>query len=242
MKNFLTKKWIGPLIVLLYAISLSLFFTHNYTPLIKGIVNVIDKEVQDFLPITIQNGEITHPIDSIITKTIPIDTETFTITLNTKTDTLDIFNLTQDGIYITKKCIYTITKTEKEAQCFSPSHPPEPIIITSKGVQEVINSIHTFINFFLAGTIIALSYLMLYIIIFFYSALMHWIVALFYKTSFSQTLFVNTLILSTIALLGTLNLVIKCNFFIELILCTIINFIICRYTNERKQKKGASNE
>ena len=236
MKSFLDKKWIGPIIVLLYALVCSLFFTYNYTPNLKEFIIKANKEIQNFLPITVHNGEITEPKDTIITKTFSDKNESFTITLNTKSDTLDILTL-PDGIYISKKCVYTIVGTKKEVQCFVPSYPPEPTVITSESIQKITSNINTFINFFLAGTIIIIAYIIMYIIILFYTALIHWIIALFYKTHFSQTLFINTLICALLTLFETTKLL-KFNFFITITLCIVINFIISKNVNEKKQKRN----
>ena len=53
MKNFLTKKWLGPLFLFLYTLGVSFFLVHKMIPYMKEIFPVITQEAESFLPITL---------------------------------------------------------------------------------------------------------------------------------------------------------------------------------------------
>ena len=70
MKSILEKKWIGPLLVFLLSIGMSISFSVQITPYLKKNIPIINETIDSFLPITIQNGEITQPVNTVISKTI----------------------------------------------------------------------------------------------------------------------------------------------------------------------------
>ena len=240
MKNYLAKKWLGPIILLVYTLLISLYISAQLTPHLKEVFPVIAREAGNFLPITIQNGEIIQPTDTVISKDYTTDGKTIHVVLDTRTDMLNINELPGEGMYLSKKCFYMVSREESKVRCFDPNQTLEPIEITDEMVQNIVSIADEYIGTFMTSVLFIFLAIGFYIIILFYTVIMHWIVALFYKTTFWQTLFVNTQVYLLLNLLETLAST-DINFFIHLILFISINILICKGANDRKKAEKASN-
>ena len=120
MEKFLSKKWLGPVTLILYTLCFSLFVVHKITPHLREALPVVIQEAGNFLPMTIQNGQVVQPSDTIISRSYSSEGKTFNIVLDTRTETLDI-NTLSDGIYLSKKCFYVVSSEESKVRCMDPS-------------------------------------------------------------------------------------------------------------------------
>ena len=227
MKKFLTKKWLAPIVLFAYVLTLSLFLVNKITPSLKELLPVVIQESDAFLPITIQNGEIVEPVNTVINKSYSNNGETFNITLDTRTEKLDLNSLSNEGIYLSKKCIYMVSKEETRVRCLSSSQSQEPIVITKETVERLADYLNKHMGTFLGVFFAVILFVVLYLIILFYTIIMHWIVALLTKTTFGQTLFINTFVYigcNLVEIFYSINI----GFWLKVILLICFNFIICK--------------
>ena len=191
MKKFLQKKWIGLIVVLLYAVVTSFFVTKELVPVLDETYPQLAKEAEPFLPVTVTNGVITDPQNKVVTKTYDFDEDnSFTITLDTRVDEFNPVALTEPGMYISKKCIYVVAPTKTTTQCFDPdkSHTT-----TVEDAYKVAETLSRWTNRYLFWVLMVGLFVVIYFVILLYTVLMHWLLALTFKVPFSQTLFINTL-------------------------------------------------
>lgn len=223
MKNILTKHWLGPIAVFAYTLCVSLYIVIGYiNPFITEIMPSIQEEAKSFLPITIENGEITQPKDVVIKKKYTFKDGDLIINLDTRTDTLDINKLTEVGFYISKKCMYMISDEKSQMRCFDPAVNQEPITINEDQLNQFISFFDTYFNSILVIFLMLFLYIGFYIVILFFTLISHWIVALLSKTTFGQTLFINTflyILLSAFEYTTSINV----NFLITAALFVLIN-------------------
>ena len=208
-------------------LGISLYLTFQISPSLKEIFPKITQEAGSFLPITIQNGEIVEPVNTVINKSYFSDGKTFNITLDTRTEKLDLNSLSDDGIYLSRKCLYMVSEEETKVRCFSSAQSQEPITITKEVVEKLVDGLSKYMNTFLIAVFVVVLFIAFYCAILLYTIIMHWVVALLTKTTFGQTLFVNTFVYMACNLLGIFT-PININFLIKVILFICINVIICK--------------
>lgn len=234
MKDFLQKKWLGPVIVLLWTVAASLVFSYQVTPVLHKLLSIVTEEAGTFLPITYQNGEVVQPANTIISKTYPLGNDkTFNVVLDTRTDTLDINELPGVGYYVSKKCIYAVTSQKREVSCFGLNQKSESFVLTQEDVKTFVAWMDKFGVTLLNIIFIVTIFTIFYLIALFYTVIMHWAIALFFKTTFGQTFFVNTLFLVGREFLETITSA-RLGFWLTLFLLAVANVMICKSTNERK--------
>ena len=232
MKKFLTKKWLGPLFLFVYVLVTSLFLVHQITPQLKAIFPVITQEAGAFLPITIQNGEVVQPENALISKTYTLQDGTFNVVLDTRTEKLDLNTLSPNSIYFSRKCVYIVSPEETKERCF-PESSSEPIVITEEMVKNLMDNLGEHVDTFLTGVLIISLFLGFYFVILFYTIILHWIIALLARTSFGQTLFINTLLYILYNLVETFT-PITLGFWIRVVLFICINVVICKIANRQE--------
>ena len=235
MKNFLTKKWLGPLFLFLYTLGVSFSLIHKMVPYMKEMFPVINQEAETFLPITFQNGEIVQPQNTIISKNYTDEKgNNFSVILDTRTDMLDLNKLPKDGFFISKKCVYIVSPDESRVKCFDSIQSQEPFVITKEKLENWLNKASKYATTFLTAFFAITLFIVFYIIILFYTIIMHWIVALLSKTSFGQTLFINTLTYIGWNLVEAIT-PIRIGFLLKVVLFICINWIVCKSINEKKE-------
>ena len=201
MNKLLTKKWLGFVFVATYALCVASLIALGAKPFLEEYTPTVLAETNQFLPITIENGEITYPVDTVITKTYQFDKdETMQLVLDTRIDEFPIDSLKQDGIFISKKCIYMPTPDETKRRCFN--QIKEPITFTQEKIEKAAEFLEKYLGSLVFLFIFFGILAVFYIAIALYTCLMHWIIVGFFKgTPFSQTLFINTLVYMLIQLL-----------------------------------------
>ena len=152
--------------------------------------------------------------------------------MDTRTDTLDL-NTLSDGFYVSKKCAYVISADEKKVRCFS-SQLQEPIVITKELVEVWMNKINEYMDSFLYVSFVAMLFIGFYISILLYTLIMHWVVKLFTKTTFGQTLFVNTftyMLCNLVEVFTSLSI----GFWAKLLLFICVNLLICKIVKKNEE-------
>ncbi len=114
-------KWL-----LLFSLIITIFLTINLKLVgDETFVPTAQKIADEFLPIKIENGIITDPVDTIKTYTILVGDENnnpqqIDIIMDTALDTLDMSKI-KNGIFITKNALYTIANNQIEIYKFEDS-------------------------------------------------------------------------------------------------------------------------
>lgn len=235
MKSFLKRRWLGPLILILYVVSLSFAFSSQFKPVLKKTFSAIAQEAIEFLPITIQKGEIVQPVNQVIAKTYSEDGKKFHIMLDTREDVLDVNTLPGNGIYVSRKCVYAVSSEETKIQCFNPEQMPDQLVITEETVKILLDQADKYVLGFLSFLLIGILMIYFYGAILVYTIIMHWLVASFFKVPFGQIFFVNTLAYTILSLLE-ISTSLQVVFWLKLILFIGVNIAVCKSANERKHK------
>lgn len=202
MKEFLAKnKWMGFVAVLAYALITAIYAAQIIVPTVKEYLPVVAQEADQFLPITIENGEITSPVDTVISKTYGSGANEAIVVLDTRVDEFETSALEKPGLYISKKYMYGVTPQKTEIRSFE-SMQVSHMVIDSEGIKTVTDYITKNIGKYLFGVVFIVLLLFSCVAILLYTILMHWIVAIWFKQPFSQTLFINSLTYVLISVLG----------------------------------------
>ncbi len=215
MKNFLLKKWFAPIILLICLIVvLNSYFSK--------ILTLVDQIGDDFFPITFHQGEITYPVNTVIGKNVTLDGETIKVVVDTRTNVIDSFSITVPGVYLGKKCFSIYDGKTTSTECFQ-NEPKKPFTIQKNDFQQASNILKNISPFLVSISVFCL----VYFIVLFYTLITHLIVNMLSATTFSQTLYVNTLAYSAfwvIERVASFDL----GFLIKLVLFVLINYLILK--------------
>ena len=223
MKNFLlNKKWVGFLAILIYSIIVSAYVSQTTKNAIVRYGPTVAAEVETFLPITIENGEIVEPKDTVISKTYGEGWQSASVVLDTRTDEFEPSSLKGQGLFVSRKFVYTVTSNEIKIK----SLKDMPNATLDK---EVLDSVLTYLEnnagryifpfLFFSFIIGALIGILLYTVV------MHWLMAIIFKVKFAHTLRINTLsyvVISLLILFTSLNI----GILTTLVLMLGINFAV----------------
>jgi len=201
MKNFLLdKKFIGAIAVFVYVICASVYFSQTMSDAIVQYSPVVAKEMKAFLPITVANGEIVEPKNTVIKRSYGDATSSFDVVLDTRVNEFDASSLKNQGLYISRKYIYGVQKLKTEIRSISE---------LGDGTldSEKFNGFIEFLNANAGKYIFAISFVILFFVsviaILFYTIVMHWLMAMLFKVGFARTLRINSLAYVAIAALKT---------------------------------------
>ena len=208
MKELITKnKWMGFIAVLLYAL-ISAFYTADVAvPLIKEYAPVIAKETEQFLPITIENNEIVDPADTVISKTYGSGRSEAKVVLDTRVDKFEASDLTEQGLYVSRKFIYAVSKQKIEIRSLESLRIPN-MVIDRNIVKVWTDAIEHNVGKYIFGAVFAFMLVFSCAAILLYTVCMHWIIAIWFKSPFSQTIFINSI---TYVALGLLHILVTFN-------------------------------
>lgn len=202
MKEFLAKnKWMGFIVVLLYAFVVAVYTSQMAIPFIKEYTPIAAQEAEKFLPITIEDNVITEPVNTIITETYGSGMNEFSVILNTKVDEFEASDLTKSGLYISKKYVYAVTPQKTEIRSFE-SMKFSNMVIDSDVVKSLADYIEKNLGKYVFGAVFAFMLLFSCAAILLYTIFSHWIVAIWFKQPFSQTLFINSIAYVALGLLN----------------------------------------
>ena len=191
MQEFLLKKkWIGfaalviySLIVAVYSVKMAKEFVTQYAP-------VFEREAVDFLPITIQNGEIAEPENTLIQKSYGSGWQSFNVVLDTRSDEFEPSSLQGQGLYVSKKFIYTVANNKIEIH--NMKDLPDATLdadTLSAAVQYTIKNIGRWAFPF----VLVVVFISMGISVLLYTVLLHWLMAIIFKVKFAHTLRITTL-------------------------------------------------
>ncbi len=225
MKNLLEKYWIGFVCLAFVALLSGIIYGMTLTKAYQTYAPQFIQETKHFLPIVIQNGEIISPKNTVIKKsyTFKDSNESLDVVLDTQVNEFQSSLAPNGGIYITKKCIYSINKSEIRAQCFND-------IIDKLVIDEVfLTEISALISKYLwVGVFLILPIILLvsfYIALLFYSLIIKLVLSIWTKCLFKQVLLINSLLYSVFEILSLLNLF-KNGILIRLLVFTVANILI----------------
>ena len=201
MKEFLLqKKWVGAIIVVLFALLASVQITKMTRIMVNQYAPVIVAEAADFLPITIKNGQIVAPEDTEISKSYQDSGMVFNVVLDTRVDEFEASKLSNNGLYVSRKYIYGVSPQKTEIR--SLADMPDGTVD-----REMLEVFFASMSEFAAGKFLPICWVMAIIwiagAILLYTIVSHWLIALLFHNKFSQTLRINTL---TYVVLGLLTL------------------------------------
>lgn len=209
MKEFIAKnKWLGFIVVIVYALIAAGYATRVIVPFVHQYTPAVTEEINSFLPITFENGEIVAPQDTIISKSYDIGGDKVQVVLNTGVDEFETSDLKDPGLYVSRKYLYAVGERKTEIQSFEKVQMPNMVVnseIVSAAAKEITDNIgkYMFIMTFFAFLIFSAFAVLLY------TLCMHWIIRFWFKADFTQTLFVNSVayvILSLVSLITPFNI------------------------------------
>lgn len=222
-KTLLNTKWLGTICVVVVSLLIA-FMASSYTVnALKTIMPTVVTESADFLPITIENGTIVEPKDTLISKSYGSDNNSFSVVLDTRTDELSAADITTPGVYASRKFIYGVKSDRTEVRSLS-----EVSNITID--QEMMQSGAEWVENHSGGYIFVVLFLSLLIYICFaillYAALAHLLVGMAMKVSFGRTLRVTTLGYLALFLIGAFT--ISTGVIITFVLLLLANYVTAK--------------
>ena len=206
MKDFILKnKWLGFVALLVYALISASVVSKYGNAIVKQYMPVVVQEAEQFLPITLQNGKIVAPENTIISQSYGDENQTINVVLNTRVDEIPSTDLSQNGLYVSKKFIYAVSpqKTEIRSLKELPDGTLDAATLNA-GAEAFVKSTQKYL--FPVYAVVALLLSMLAVLI--YTVIMHWLMAILYKVRFGYTLRVNTIIYALVSIaeiLGSFN-------------------------------------
>ncbi|MBQ8672309.1 MAG: DUF1189 family protein [Alphaproteobacteria bacterium] len=232
MKNFLlNKKFIGAIAVFVYVICASIYFSQIMSDAIVQYSPVVAKEMEAFLPITIANGEIVEPKDTVIKRSYGNATDAFDVVLDTRVDEFDASSLKNQGLYVSRKYIYGVQKLKTEIRSLSE---------LGDGTldREKLNDFLQFLNANAGRYIFVISCGILLVFsicaILLYTIVMHWLMAMLFKIGFARTLRINSLAYVVISSL-TLFTPIRISILLTLVIMIALNIGIDNVLKENQE-------
>ena len=205
MKNFLLQnKWLGFVALLIYALIASAVVSKSGIELVKQYTPVVVQEAEQFLPITLQDGEIVAPQNTIISQTYGDDENEmkFSVVLDTSRDEFEATSLNKPGLYVSKKFIYGVNgqKTEIRSLKEFPDGTLDKETLDA-GADLFVKNVQKYM--FPLYALVTLIIAMIAVLI--YTLVMHWLLAIMFKVNFGQTLRVNTLVYAVISIIEVLS-------------------------------------
>ncbi len=203
MKNFLLRnKWLGFLVLLIYSLVAAAIVSKSGIALVEQYTPVVTQEVVDFLPITVQDGEIVAPENTVISKTYGDENMKFNVVLNTRVDEFESTSLSEPGLYLSRKFFYGVNGKKTEIQSLKdiPNGTLDKETLDA-GAELFVKNTQKYMFPLYAAVCLLISL----IAVLLYTLVMHWLMAIWFNAKFGQTLRINTLVyavVSTVAIIG----------------------------------------
>lgn len=233
----LTKKWIGTAVFLLFCLGYSLYVGSMASSITNMYMPIIKNNAADFLPITIENGMISKPQNTIIEKVYGEGADKFKAVLDTRTEEFEPSLLTESGIYISRAAVYTVNSAKNEVRINSLRDVPNIVVD-----QEVVDAFLNGVEGYVMPVMVSLTFFgfVIYglIIMGIYSLVLHWIMSAVYKAPYRQTLRL-TVYGYVVASLISAFAVINHTFWFGFILAAVANFAVNMSKKEEAKEKAA---
>lgn len=209
MKELVTKnKWLGFIAIIVYAAIVAGYMAHTIVPFVKQNMPVVSEEIKSFLPVTFENGKIVAPQNVVISKSYDVGGDKIQVVMNTGIDEFETSDLKDSGLYISRKYFYAVSERKTEIQSFEKLQMPNMVVdseIVDLAATEIEKNVSKYI---FAGTFLAFLIFSAFAVLL-YTLFMHWIIRIWFKIGFTQTLFVNSVayvVLSLLSLLTPFNI------------------------------------
>ena len=194
----ISKVWWAILAVAFCTIVITFRFSNVLIPAMNQALSVTERDAHDFLPISIKDGTIVSPQNKVVQKSYQIEDEVIHVVMDTTTDELNLSTHPGQGFYITRKCLYGIARNEVKSSCFDATANAD---LTEEQLKEFLPVFRNYALALIYAYIFVLALIWCFLAILVYTVLMHWIMALAFKTKFKQTWFINTLVYATLAII-----------------------------------------
>lgn len=223
MKKYLLEtKWVGAGLAVLLSLLASWVISAKISLFIETTTPYVSEQIKGFLPITVENGTITEPQNTVIHKEYALGSETFHVVLNTETDELSSDDIKNSGLYVSRKFMYMVSPQKSEIRSLSTipnmRFDDELLRTGEEWLQKNVGK-YLFIGLFLMllGTIGIASLI--------YAGLTQLLIGKAVAADFARTLRITTLgylVLLTIELFGGLSI----NMLIKFVLIVLLNYYI----------------
>ena len=107
-------KGIGALWLLLFSALFAFISAYKLHRELPQAVPYIQQFADEFLPITIENGKVVTPEETVKTHTYDFGGESFVVTIDTTKDVIE--EGAKPGIYLTKSYLYSVANDEVRRQ------------------------------------------------------------------------------------------------------------------------------
>lgn len=193
----LKKKWIGALFVVIYSLIAASFVAKIATQLMNEYAPVVANEIADFLPITVENGAIVAPENTLIQKSYGEGWQAANVVLDTRVDRFEPTSLQGQGLYVSREFIYTVARNE--IKIHSLKEMPDGTF-DKETLDAAVEYIEKNIGKWSFPIMFVTILLQTMFAILIYTLLLHWLIAIVFKVKFGHTLRVNTLAYVTLSI------------------------------------------
>lgn len=222
MKKFLLDtKWIGALSIFIVSFVFAYLASGYAVKAIKAVSPTVVTEASQFLPITIENGAISEPKDTVISKNYGNEAAPLMVVLDTRVDEFSSDDIKNQGMYISRKFIYGVSTQKTEIRSFD-SVPnmtiDRQLLIQGADWLETKSGGYIFAAILLS--------LIIYIgcAVLIYAAIIHLLVGKAMKVSFGRSLRVTTLGYLVLFILATT--VVSIGIIVTFVLLAVINYCV----------------
>lgn len=243
MKDFnflLNKKWLGALTFILFCLIYSLYLTNVVNTAVSLYMPTLKNHISDFLPVTIEDGMISKPENTLIERTYGDDYDKFKVVLDTRTEEFETSNLQNSGVYISRAAVYTVNGNKNEVRINSLRNVPN-MVIDNDVVNVVVASIENYIKPVIFGCAIFWFVISGLIIMGLYSLVLHWIMSAIYKAPYRQTLRLTTYSYVIFSILGAF-VAFGSTFLTGFAFALVVNFAANMLLNNQPQNEVQSSK
>ena len=225
MKKFLLEtKWLGALVIVLFALVVSYFVSSRSSEFLKQIMPTVVSETSEFLPITIENGVIVEPQNAYISKNYGSETKPIRIVLDTRVDSLNAEDIKENGLYISRKYFYGITSQKTEIRDFADM---PNMTFDRQGLEQGAQWVEQKSAGYIFGTLFVVLAVYMMLASLLYAALIHLLIGKMMKMEFASTLRVTTLGYVALSIFGVMAFSIGIIATFALLL--IVNYLVAKY-------------
>ena len=239
-KFLLTKKWLGALTFILFCLIYSLYLTNMVNAAVSLYMPTLKNHISDFLRITIEDGMIVKPENTLIERKYGDDDYKFKVVLDTRTEEFETSNLQDSGIYVSRAAVYTVNGNKNELRINSLRNVPN-MVIDNDVVNVVVASIENYVKPVIFGCAIFWFVVSGLIVMGLYSLVLHWIMAAIYKAPYRQTLRLTTYSYVIFSILGA-TVAFSSSFLTGFAFALVINFAANMLLNSQPQNEVQSSK
>lgn len=232
-KTLLNTKWLGATCVVLVSFIFSYLACNYAVKAMNTFMPTVVTEVSQFLPITVENGAIVEPKDTLISRNYGNDERPYMLVLDTRTDELNAENIKNQGLYISRKFIYAIARDKTEIRSlssFANMTIDQEMLVQGAEWLEQKSSGYIF-GFLFISLLLYLS-----IVILLYAAVVHLLLNTMQKVEFKRTLRVTTLAYLGLFIICTFT--VSIGFIVTFILLFGANYLTAKYIPQNVPEKA----